>query len=59
MVFRLRNMLPDATLLLGVQMTASDIFHDTRHARRTGELINNAARKRWSLRLTLLLTDVL
>ncbi|VDO22772.1 unnamed protein product [Heligmosomoides polygyrus] len=42
----LRNMLPDATLLLGIQMTASDIFHDTRHARRTGELINNAARKR-------------
>ncbi|KAK6018867.1 hypothetical protein OSTOST_15517, partial [Ostertagia ostertagi] len=42
----LRNTHPHATLLLGVQMTANDVFHDVRHARRTAELITNSAKKR-------------
>ncbi|KAK5978429.1 Chitinase protein [Trichostrongylus colubriformis] len=42
----LRNAHPHVTLLLGVQMTANDVFQDVRHARRTAELITNSAKKR-------------
>uniref|UniRef100_A0A7I4YLU1 Glycoside hydrolase domain containing protein n=1 Tax=Haemonchus contortus TaxID=6289 RepID=A0A7I4YLU1_HAECO len=42
----LRNTHPHATLLLGVQMTANDVFQDVRHARRTAELITYSAMKR-------------
>ncbi|WKY05681.1 hypothetical protein Q1695_006127 [Nippostrongylus brasiliensis] len=42
----LRNSHPEATLLLGVELTPKNVFHDVRHARRVAERIGLSARKR-------------
>ncbi|KIH46366.1 hypothetical protein ANCDUO_23583, partial [Ancylostoma duodenale] len=41
----LRNTHPHATLLLGVHLTANDVFQDVRHARRIAEIIATAAKQ--------------
>ncbi|RCN53291.1 glycosyl hydrolase, family 18 [Ancylostoma caninum] len=42
----LRNTHPHATLLLGVHLTANDVFQDVRHARRIAEIIATAAKQK-------------